>query len=227
MCEQKDHYSLLYVEDDTFIRQNAVEFLEDRFEKIYEAGSGKSGLEIFLQYKPDIIITDISMPHMNGLAFCREIRKSDQQTPIIITTAFTDTAYLLEAVELGLIKYLVKPIEEDTLCEALELCFAQLKKVYNHIVRLSPIHVYDILNHTLFKNDDVVKLTSREAKLLALLVKYHMRIVTYSEIENSIYFDKGMSEDALKSLVRNLRHKISKEVIENHSKIGYKIKLYD
>ncbi len=224
---KKTNYSLLYVEDDAFIRQNAVEFLEDSFVKIYEADCGQSGLDMFVVVQPDIIITDIAMSGMNGLEFCRKIREHDLQTPIIITTAFTDTSYLLEAVELGLVKYLVKPIEEEALFEALDLCFTQLEKLHSHVVRLSQTHTYDTLNHTLFKNQEVIKLSVSEAALLALLLKYHTRVVTYREIENSIYYDKGMSEDALKSLVRNLRHKLTKELIENHAKVGYKIKLYD
>ena len=223
MFDQKPKYSLLYVEDDDFIRQNAIEFLEEYFTDIYEASDAHTALQIVENNRPDIIITDIAMPDMNGLQLCREIRAQELQTPIIVVSAFSDTEYLLEAVELGLVKYLLKPIEEEVLFSALERCFVQLEKNDTAYIRLSPSHRYDTFNNLLLENDTIVKLTRNEQKLLELLVRHKERIVTYREIENYIYYDKGMSEDALKALVRSLRKKITKSAIINYAKIGYKI----
>ncbi len=216
--------TLLYVEDEDFIRHNAVLFLEDRFSTIYEADNAFLALEIYHDKKPDIIITDISMPKMSGLELCEKIRKIDSKTPIIITTAHTKTAYLLKAVELQLVKYLVKPIEEEALVEALELCFARLKSENSNIIHLTQSHRYDTFNQTLFYHDEVIKLTNQEILLLKLLLKNPQHICSYREIE-SFVFDGMMSEDALKTLVKNLRKKTEKSLIENHSKIGYKISL--
>ena len=216
--------SLLYVEDEDFIRHNAVLFLEDRFSTIYEADNAFSALEIYHDKKPDIIITDISMPKMSGLEFCEKIRENDAKTPIIITTAHTKTEYLLKAVELQLVKYLVKPIDEDALMEALEVCFERLKKDDSNIISLTPSHTYDCFNQVLFYEDEVIKLSLQETKLLKLLLKNPEHICSYQEIENFV-FDGMMSEDALKTLVKNLRKKTEKSLIENHSKIGYKITL--
>lgn len=224
--EKNINLSLLYVEDEHFIRQNAVEFLSDKFEVIYEADNGKEALETYYTKNPDIIITDIEMPHMNGLELCRNIRKNDNHIPIIITTAFTDKSYLLEAIELNLIKYLTKPIEEEALNEALESCFQRLNKEEKSILKLTSEHTFDILNQTLLYQNKFVKLTAHECKLLILLINQKSRIVSYQEIENHIWEGEYMSDDALKTLVKNLRKKVSKETIENHSKLGYKINLY-
>jgi DNA-binding response OmpR family regulator len=223
MLYKKPKYSLLYVEDDDFIRENAVEFLDDYFIEIFEAADAEHALKIIDEKRPDIIITDIAMPDMNGLQLCRKIRNQGLQTPIIVVSAFSDTHYLLEAVELGLVKYLLKPIEEDALFEALRRCFDQLEKRDDAYIKLSPVHYYDIFNALLLQNDTIVKLTHYEQKLLDLLIRYKDRVVTYSEIENYLYYDKGMSEDALKSLVRSLRKKITKSAIRNYAKMGYKI----
>lgn len=223
MFDKKPKYSLLYVEDDDFIRQNAVEFLEENFTQIFEAAEAHTALKIVEEHKPDIIITDIAMPDMNGLALCRKIRERDLQIPIIVVSAFSDTNYLLEAVELGLVKYLLKPIEEEALFTALERCFTQLEKRDSAYIHLSEIHRYDLFNSLLLEHDNLVKLTHNEQKLLELLIRYKDRVVTYREIENYIYYEKGMSEDALKALVRSLRKKISKKAIRNYAKIGYKI----
>lgn len=224
--EKKFNLSLLYVEDEPFILQNAVEFLSNQFLEIYEAKNGKEALEIYLNKKPDIIITDIEMPQMSGLALCREIRKNDEKTPIIITTAFTDQNYLLQAIELNLVKYLIKPIQEELLNEALELCVSKLENRDKSVERLTEVHYFDSFNQTLLHLDDFVKLTANEITFLTLLIGQKYRVVSYKEIENHIWDGEHMSEDALKGLVKNLRKKISKEVIQNHSRLGYKIELY-
>ena len=217
--------SLLYVEDEKFIRENAVLFLEDIFSTIYEADNAFSALELYHDKKPDIIITDISMPKMGGLEFCERVRKSDSKTPIIITTAHTKTEYLLKAVELQLVKYLLKPIDEDALMEALELCFEKLQKDETNIIQLTPNHTFDTFNQILFHDDEVVKLTLQETLFLKLLLKNPKHICSYQEIENYIFWEQGMSEDALKTLVKNVRKKTEKSLIENHAKLGYKIAL--
>ncbi len=217
--------SLLYVEDEDFIRENAVLFLEDTFETIYEADNAYDALKLYADKKPDIIITDISMPKMSGLQMCEKIRKTDSKTPIIITTAHTKTEYLLKAVELQLIKYLVKPIDEDELMEALELCFNKLQADDSNIVKLTATHTYDTFNQTLFNNDEVIKLTAQETLFFKLLLKNPEHVCSYTEIENCLFSEYGMSEDALKTLVKNIRKKTEKSLIENHSKLGYKIAL--
>jgi len=223
---EKLNLSLLYVEDDKEIRQNAVEFLEDRFSKIYEAADGKEALDIFKLHTPEIIITDIQMPKLNGLELCQEIRKIDQTTPIIITTAFAEQEYLLKAVELNLVKYIIKPIDEDVLNEALQRCIQKLSTNDKSVVRLSDKHYFDTFNQTLLESKEFIKLTIKEVAFLTLLIEQKNRIVSYKEIENHVWEGEYMSEDALKALVRKLRQKISKDTIQNHSKLGYKIELF-
>jgi DNA-binding response OmpR family regulator len=220
----KTSYRLLYIEDEEFIRENAILFLEEYFEDIYGADNAISALALYHDKKPDIIITDISMPKMSGLELCEKIRQSDSTTPIIITTAHTHTDYLLKAVELQLVKYLVKPIQEEELLKALALCIDKLQNRNSNIIKLTPTHTYDTFNQTLFYHDNIIKLPQQERLFLQLLLKNPAHIYTYSEIENYL-FPEGMSEDALKTLVKNLRKKTEKSLIENHSKIGYKINL--
>lgn len=219
-------FTLLYVEDEIFIRKNAIEYLSDQFLQIYQASDGKEALSIYHDKKPDIIITDIQMPKLDGLGLCKEIRKFDTSTPIIITTAFTQKDYLLQAIELNLVKYLIKPIDEDSLNEALGACFKKLQDKESNIARLTPKHYFDIFNQTLLAEDEFIKLAPLEVEFLTLLIHQKNRVVSYKEIENHIWNGEHMSEDALKTLVKNLRKKISKNSIQNHSKLGYKIKLY-
>jgi len=216
---------ILYVEDDDIARENGVEYLENFFEHIYEAENAISALKLYEKYAPDIIITDIEMPKMNGLEFVKKIRKNDSKTQIIIITAFSDTKYLLKAVELKLVKYLIKPVMEREFEEALMVCVDSLREDSSNIVKLSDSSYFDTFNLSLVVDDEVIKLRTKEIELLSLLIKYKNRYVTYNEIENFVWQESVMSKDALKTLVKNLKSKLPKNIISNLTGTGYKIEL--
>ncbi len=213
--------TLLYVEDEPLIRENAVEYLNRYCGKVYEAIDGEDGYQKYQAHSPDLIISDIKMPKLNGLDFAAKIREKDKTTPIILATAHTETKYLLRAVELQLIKYLVKPITFEKLQEALTMACGALKKDYIHIIRLNETTEYDSLNQTLIQDNTPIKLTPNELLFFDFLIKNRQRAITYEEIENLIWFYEGMSMDALRSLVRGLRKKLGEKCIENVSGVGY------
>ena len=214
------HLSILYVEDEDLIRQNAVEYLGRLCAKVIEARDGYEAFQIYTDQKPDIIITDIKMPRLNGLELAKKIRRLDKTTPVIIATAHTETTYLLQAVELQLIKYIVKPVTAAKLKEALTMAMDS-----HSVLMIDPDTRYDTFNKSLLIGDEHIKLTKNENLLLDLLVKNHQRAVTYKEIENLIWVESSMSMDALRSLVRVVRKKMRGDFIENISGIGYRLRI--
>lgn len=214
---------ILYVEDDEIARENGIEYLENFFEQIYEASDAIIALQLYEKHKPDIIITDIQMPKLNGLEFVKRIRQKDKNTQIIIITAFCDKDYLLKAIELGLVKYLVKPVKEKEFEEALSLCIDSLENNQSNIVKLQEDTYFDMFNKNLVIENEVVKLRAKELIFLELLVKNRNRYVSYEEIENYVWNDSVMTKDALKTLVKNLKTKIPKNLILNLTNSGYKI----
>ena len=107
--------SILYVEDDKVIRDVFGKILKKYTQTLFVAEHGADGLEIYDQFKPDIIITDIEMPEMDGLEMSAKIRESDFEIPIILTTAYNDENVFLEAIDIGVDKFLIKPISLDKL----------------------------------------------------------------------------------------------------------------
>lgn len=214
---------ILYVEDDEIARENGVEYLQNFFETIYEASDAIVALQLYEKYKPDIIITDIQMPKLNGLEFVKKIRQKDKKTQIIIITAFCDKNYLLKAIELQLVKYLIKPVKEKEFEEALFLCVNSLQEDNSNIVKLENEIYFDTFNKNLVIKDELVKLRAKEILFLELLIKNKNRYVTYEEIENYVWSDSVMTKDALKTLVKNLKTKIPKDLILNLTNSGYKI----
>ena len=111
--------SVLYVEDDPFVRESLIRFLRRRFDTLHVAEDGRNGLELYTQHKPDLVISDIQMPVMDGLEMCRHIREIDREVPILITTAFNETSYLMKAIELGVDRYVKKPVVKEELLDSL------------------------------------------------------------------------------------------------------------
>ena len=216
--------TLLYIEDEPLIRQNAIEYLSRYCQKVYEAKDGMMGLSLYNKHKPDLIITDIKMPKLNGLDFVAKVRENNKTTPVIITTAHSDTEYLLKAIELQLVKYLIKPITSDKLQEALSMACETLTNDNASVLHLDTHTQYDTLNQTLIINHQHIKLTHNELLFFDFLVKNAQRAITYEEIENIIWAYEGMSMDALRSLVRGLRKKLGGDFIENVSGVGYRLK---
>ncbi|MDD3056267.1 MAG: response regulator [Aliarcobacter sp.] len=113
-------YSVLYAEDEDGIRNNIKEILEHLFKEVTCTKNASEAYMKYLENNPDLIITDIKMGNETGIDLVKKIRKSDSKTRIIITSAYTDLEYLLQATELHLIKYIIKPITQDKLMAALE-----------------------------------------------------------------------------------------------------------
>ena len=216
---------ILYVDDESFIRENAVDYLSLYCDNVYQANNGLDGLEKYKKYKPDIIITDIKMPDLNGLDMVRNIRKKDKETKIIIATAFIEIDFLLQAIELGLIKYLEKPITQKKLLPALKLCIEDIVNKKS-IFKINENLTFDIFNKTLLNKKEKILLAKKELLVLDLLIKNHTRVVSFEEFDNYIW-GGDMSIDALRTVIRDLRTKLSKDVIKSTSGIGYQIIIED
>lgn len=223
--EDTKDIKILYVEDDDITRENAVEYLENFFEDIYEASNALDAYKLYEKYHPDIVITDIQMPKFNGLDFVSKIREKDNVTRVIITSAFTSKEYLFKAIELQLVAYLIKPIKELELQTALEKCVQSLKKNRSNIINIAQNVCFDSFNQILIINDEIVQLRTKELLLLELLVKTPNRFISYESIESYVWQDMPMSKDALKTVIKNIKVKLPKDCIKNLSGTGYKIEL--
>jgi len=105
-----ESFSVLYVEDNKRGAEEIAFFLEPRVKKLYTAADGEEGLALFEAHHSDMVITDIQMPKINGIGMTRRIKALGAQAPVITTTVFNEAEYLLEAIDPGVEKYLIKPL---------------------------------------------------------------------------------------------------------------------
>jgi len=111
--------TLLYVEDEDNEREELQEYLRLYVNELYVAKNGKEGIELFEKFAPDIVLTDIAMPKMNGIEMSQKIKQLNISTPIIITTAFSDAKYILKAIDVGIDSYILKPFNLQKVNEKL------------------------------------------------------------------------------------------------------------
>ena len=126
--------TILYAEDEKDLREVTHQILKGFTKKQYVAQNGQEGLELFKAHENeiDLIITDVNMPVMNGLDMVKEIKKININIPIIVATAFSNKEYLLEAIDIGIDKYVLKPIDIAKLLQVMSqsLIYHELKDLY-------------------------------------------------------------------------------------------------
>ncbi|UFS69446.1 response regulator [Geomonas sp. RF6] len=116
--------SLLMVEDDPVARNVILRMVERRFPActIYTAENGREGLELYKQHSPELVISDINMPEMNGIDMAREIRTIDPDARFIVLTAYGNQSFLQTFTEIGFCAYLLKPVNFKELFTIIESC---------------------------------------------------------------------------------------------------------
>ena len=223
-CEIKlKKSSILLAEDEDNLRESFKKVLLLFVDEVYTASDGEDALQQYKKYNPDILITDLKMPRLNGLELIKTIRKENENIPIIVTSAYTDQGFLLESIKLSLIEYVVKPIREANLSQLLEDCANRLLKNSKTIIKLENDSTYDYDNKKFLYKNETILLTNKEVEFLEILLAHRGNLVTKHEIEDKLYIYEEAPPSALKNLVFKLRKKLNNDVIKTVSKLGYMI----
>ena len=117
---EKLDISVLFVEDEELLRAIYERILDKFVNKLYIAENGKEGLELYKKYHPDLIITDIMMPVMDGLEMVGHIRKNDNDIRLVILSAYGEAEYFMDAIKIGVNSFLLKPVETKKLTSLVE-----------------------------------------------------------------------------------------------------------
>ena len=214
--------TVLFVEDEEDLRNALENAIGDEFTKFIIARDGDDGLKKFKKYKPDIVVTDIMMPVMDGLAMAKEIKHISKQTPIIVLSAFSEKERLLEAIDVGIDKYLIKPIDPDALLNALKLVSKEMFD-QSDIVDLGFGYQFDKSRRVLVKEGETIFLTKKELLFISILVKNLGVFVLHEEIKKYVWTNKKVTDSAIRTFIKRVREKTDKEFIKNVPGLGYKI----
>ena len=222
--ERLKNKTILLVEDEKVIRENIASMLKFFFKEVYVAIDGYDGLDKYENYLPDIIMTDLKMPNMGGFELIKELEKRACSSYTIIVSAHTDTELLLEAINKGVNRYLIKPITEDELFEAFHAYFQKIDKLLPQSVELEINMYFDLNKNQIILEGEELHLNKKETLLMKLLCSDINKSFSYEEIEYQVWGSDSMSLSAIRSVVRDLRKKIGQDYIINISGLGYRLR---
>lgn len=117
---------ILIIEDDKILNGFFKEFFQIYFNNIIQAYDGLEALDLYKEHNPDLVITDLNLPKLDGLSVIQEMSKLNEKTQFVIMTGDTEQTQLEKALELNLIAYLVKPVESTKLQEVIK----NIKSIY-------------------------------------------------------------------------------------------------
>lgn len=215
--EKLKNLTLLYVEDDEDTLKASAMILEDYVGKLILARNGKEALELLAQHRVDMILTDILMPKINGIEMIRKIRegKINPQIPIVITTAHTETRYLLDAIHLRVDGYILKPIVVQDLLDTLTkvvLPIIQARMISNQNLLINAISTFvggkkiEIIRY-LLKNidEEYVFRGSYESIMETLDVSKPTVVKTFAQL----------METGLITKIKNKIYRLHPDIIQN------------
>ena len=204
---------VLLVEDEEKVREYIAKSLRYIVSEVQEASNGKEALKILDTFSPDIIITDLEMPVMNGVEFIKTLRKRDKNICIAVLTAHSTNEYLINLVDMHIEQFIIKPINFDKMLVVLEKCQKVIiNKVEQNLYSFLD-YTYDFNQKILKYKDTIITLTKKEILFLELLFVHSNRIIIYEELQESIWSNTIMTDNAIRSLVRNLRSKLPEDFI--------------
>jgi DNA-binding response OmpR family regulator len=212
---------ILFVEDEVNISKLLKDAIAEYFFSFTVASNGEEGLKKFKKVKPDIVITDIMMPKLDGLEMTKKIKEVDENIPIIVLSAFSDKDKLLKAIDIGITKYFIKPFDPEEVLEYLTFLAKKLNK--HRIICLNKHFNFDNNTQNLFEDDTLVNITKREKKFISLLIENKKDIVNAQMIKKSLWEGEEVSDERLRTFIKRLRVKTAKELIKNIPGQGYLI----
>ncbi len=217
--------NILIIEDDLETLELMIEIFESEFSNVYSAINGHEAIEVFNKNKIHVILCDINIPKLDGLETINKIRKINYSIPIIIVSAYSDSNNLLRASNSNIQGYFTKPLTLDKIESILDKIFYHQNHTFiNKKVQINSSTILDLGNSQVIINNEIRKFTSKEFEFIKLLMEKKDSIVPYRTIEEIVWNDdKMMSSTSLRTLVKNIRKKLSCDIIENISKIGYRL----
>lgn len=219
--------TLLYAEDDLEVQEQMLEYFETFFKKIYVVSQGDEALELYKKHKPELMIVDIFMPELDGLALAKLIRKDDYKTKIVVLSAHSQSELILKAININVNHYLVKPASLHKIKEMMDKISQEFMRDFKYIVSLGPTLNYNKIEKKLTSNEGEISLTNKESRVLEILIQNIGEAVTIYDIGDYVWQEpiESVSNESIKMQVSKLRKKLPDNLITNEYGVGYMLKV--
>lgn len=200
------------------LQSDIINYLTTNTKNSYACVNNNEVLALLEEKNINLIIMEFN------LDFIKKIRKFDKKIQILVLTEEVKEQYLVEAIKLEYISFISKELSKNELSINLKKCIRNLDSNVSNIINLKNDFIFDSYNQTLLKNSNIVSLSKKEVTYLDFMLSNLNRVMSYDEINKNIW-QGSMTNDALRSIVKELRKKVYKELIKNISGVGYRIDL--
>jgi DNA-binding response OmpR family regulator len=222
---------ILVVEDNADIAENIGDYLEQQGHILDFAMDGIGGLHLAMTHDFDVVVLDIMLPGMDGLTFCRKLRKEASiKTPVLMLTARDTLSDKLEGFDAGADDYLVKPFALEELAARIGVLARRSSQILPSRLCLADLEV-DIGKMQVQRAERKIELNRACLKILIMLLKAHPNVVTRKELEQALWGDEPPDSDALRSHIYKLRSAIDRPfkhaLLETVHGVGYRLVVPD
>lgn len=235
-------YKILVIEDEESVRVGLVDSLTMEGYAVICKEDGESGIQAFIEEKPDLVILDVMMPRVNGLDVCKKIRQSENFTPIIILTAKSSEIDKVIGLELGADDYLTKPFGMRELFARVKALLRRIQKPLgvdlniqkqesvtdtHEELSFSDVHI-DFRSYKAQKGQESISLSAKEFELIKYLSKQPDVPVSRDELLDNVWgYNSYPTTRTVDNFIARLRQKLEplpeqpKHIITVHG-VGYK-----
>lgn len=220
---------VLIVDDDENISEVINMYLKSSGYNTRIALNGKEAQEVYLEYKPDIVLLDVMIPYIDGIDVLKWIRKQEE-TPVIMITAKGDTFDKVLALELGADDYIVKPFEPKELLARVKAVLRRYssESVKSEIIKLSDLSI-DSTSYKVIYNGEDIKMPPKEFELLYYLASNKNKVFTREQLLCEVWgYDYPGDSRTVDVHIKRLREKLSggeEWEIETVWGVGYKFEV--
>jgi DNA-binding response OmpR family regulator len=222
--------TVLIIEDEPTLLRGLKDNFEFKGYRVTTASDGEQGLEAALTGKPDLIILDIMLPHINGYELCRLVRKHGLDMPIIMLTAKGQESDITLGLDLGADDYVTKPFSIRELLARANAFLRRRREGEPRVHRFGDCEL-DLVSHRLVRDGQEIATTPKEFALLALLVSRAGRAFTRDEILASVWGDEVLvTARSVDRCINTLRGKIEPDprrptFIQTVREVGYRFEM--
>jgi two-component system, OmpR family, KDP operon response regulator KdpE len=228
MANSDTKKNILVVDDEAQITRVMKTSLSSQGYGIRTAGDGEEALQVLQDWSPDLIITDLRMPNMNGLELCREIRK-ESRVPIIVLSVKGEETIKVEALDAGADDYVTKPFSMNELTARIRAALRRAAAPEEPEVSVIEIGVFriDVPARTVLVKAREVHLTPKEFDLLIYLARHPGKVLTHRALLSAVWGPNSVEQpEYLRVFVGQLRKKLeaddSPKYIVTEPWVGYR-----
>lgn len=210
---------ILIVDDDTALRVALIRFLEKRGYAVQGAASGIEGLTLFEQDAPDLVVSDVIMPEMDGFEFCRRLRslRTGQLVPFIFLSSRSEVEDRVQGHSIGADDYLIKPFEPRELLAKIESQLERSRRIHTEIVRLMQSNQHP--SPPVSQTTTPLPLTPAEEKVFWEVIQGH----TNKQIGDHLFVSPRTVQTHLSNILSKLQLENRSQLVRYAFERGYRL----